>query len=145
MYTNNERIYNAKKSVHRKLDFSDIAVAKEQVGEFQGGYFVSPSMESSKYIKRQNYSSSNNLKRNTSPKKTVSFAETTTKNPAYLETSDSFTKPYFSGGAYANSPDPSTVPIPTFERKLSSSPPRSPISDAASMHLRRLLNIPVVA
>jgi len=140
---------NNTKSVRRKIDFSETAKSKNPNSEFHGNYFVSPSMESNKYVKKQ-YSSSS-PKRNTSPKKTVTFATnlelyTPSNTMAPLNLIPNQSETYFSLGAYANSPDPSTVPIPTFERKaISTSPPRSPFADSATMHLRSLLNIQVVA
>jgi hypothetical protein len=48
-------------------------------------------------------------------------------------------KAHWAGGAYANSPDPTSIPLPMFAPKIAPSPT---YAAQASVDLRRLLNIP---
>ena len=55
-------------------------------------------------------------------------------------------KAHWAGGAYANSPDPTSIPLPSFGAKHAAPPstaaPSSAFAAQASLDLRRMLNIP---
>lgn len=55
-------------------------------------------------------------------------------------------KAHWAGGAYANSPDPTSIPLPSFGAKhaapASTAAPSSAFAAQASLDLRRMLNIP---
>jgi hypothetical protein len=55
-------------------------------------------------------------------------------NPCTFLTSPQQSAPYYAGGAYNNSPPPSSLPAPEFSMKSSSSPPFSPCTSPVKSH-----------